>query len=72
MFLQRVGLEGADSANIGYLKAAMDSLAMDSKLKLCFGALDVGDDRRGVTGALLEILSGGRFVGIELQRNENG
>lgn len=72
MFRQRVGLEGADSANKGYLKEAMDSLAMESKLKTCFGALDVGDERRGVTGALFDIRRGGRLEAIELQRNENG
>ena len=29
-----------------------------------FGFLDVGDERGGVTGALFEILRGGRDVGI--------
>lgn len=38
----------------------MDSLAIDSHVGIGFGFLDVGDDRGGVTGALFDILRGGR------------
>lgn len=37
---------------------------MDSQVGIGLGFLDVGEDRGGVTGALLDILKGGRFVGM--------
>lgn len=42
---------------------------MDSQLGIGFGFLEVGEERGGVTGQLLEIRSGGRDEGIELRRN---
>lgn len=48
----------------------MDLLAMVSKVKVCLGSL-FGDDEGGVTGALLDILRGGRDEGIELRRKAN-
>lgn len=53
------------------LRADMDSLASVSKLKVCLGSL-VGDDRGGVTGALFDILRGGRAAGMALMRKANG
>lgn len=42
----------------------MDSLAIDSHVGIGLGFLDVGEDRGGVTGALFDILRGGRDAGI--------
>lgn len=67
----RFGLAGAEAAKKGIFKADMDSLASVSKLKVCFGTL-VGEERGGVTGALLDIRRGGRDEGIELRRKANG
>lgn len=67
----RVGLAGAEAAKKGMFKADMDCFARFSKVKVCFGTL-VGEDRGGVTGALLEIRREGRDDGIELRRNANG
>jgi hypothetical protein len=46
----------------------MDCLAMDSQLGIGLAFLEVGDDRGGVTGALLEIRRGGRDEGMALWR----
>lgn len=67
----RVGLAGAEAAKKGIFKADMDSLARVSKLKVCLGFL-VGEERGGVTGALLDIRSGVRDEGNEFKRNPNG
>lgn len=42
----------------------MDSLAIDSHKGIGLGFLDVGEERGGVTGALFDILSGGRDAGM--------
>lgn len=67
----RVGLAGAEAAKNGMFKADMDSLARASRLKVCIGSL-VGEERGGVTGALLEIRRGGRVEGMTFRRNANG
>lgn len=68
----RVGLAGAEAAKKGIFNADMDSFARVSKLKVCFGTL-VGEERGGVTGALLDIRRGGRDdEGNELRRKANG
>lgn len=52
------------------MKEAIDSLAMDSQLGIGLGLfLEVGDERGGVTGALLDIRSGGREEGMAFRRN---
>nr|GMC49125.1 Os03g0330900 [Ipomoea batatas] len=67
----RVGLVGAEAKN-GMLKADIDSLAKVSRLKICLGGALVGEEIGGVTGALLDILRGGRDEGMALRRNANG
>lgn len=67
----RVGLAGAEAAKKGMFKADMDSLAKVSRLKVCIGSL-VGDERGGVTGALLEIRRGGSVEGMTFRKNANG
>lgn len=47
-------------------------LPLPLPLPLLLPPLDVGEESKGVTGALFEILRGCRLVGMELQRNENG
>lgn len=52
----------------------MGSLVIiDSQLVFCMGGLEleVGDERGGVTGALLEIRRGGRDEGMALRRKAN-
>jgi hypothetical protein len=41
---------------------------MDSQMGIGLAVLEVGDDRGGVTGALLEIRRGGRDEGMALRR----
>lgn len=48
----------------------MDSLAMDSQLGIGLGFLEVGDERGGVTGALLEIRRAGRDDGMAFWRKD--
>lgn len=62
---RRVGLEGADTAKRGWRNEFKVSFERDSQSAFRFGPLEVGDERGGVTGALLDILRGGKFVGIE-------
>lgn len=69
---RRVGLEGADTANRGWRKQFNEPFERDSQSAFGFEALEVGDERGGVTGALLEILRGGKFVGIEAMFRRNG
>lgn len=42
---------------------------MASQLGIGLGFLEVGDESGGVTGALFEILRGGRDEGMALRRN---
>lgn len=42
---------------------AIEALAMESHVGIGLGFLEVGEDRGGVTGALFDILKGGRDVG---------
>ena len=44
----------------------------DSQSAFRFEPLDVGEESGGVTGALLDILRGGRFVGMEAMFRRNG
>lgn len=44
----------------------MDSLAIESHVGIGLGFLDVGEERGGVTGALFDILRGGREAGMTL------
>lgn len=63
----RAGLDGAEAKSGMLLRAEMDSM-----LKGSLGAL-VGEEIGGVTGALFDILRGGREEdGMELRRNANG
>lgn len=45
----------------------MDSLAIVSHVGIGLGFLEVGDERGGVTGALFDILRGGRDPGMALR-----
>lgn len=64
---RREGLEGAEVAKRGWRKEAWER---ESKLAL---RLEVrGEERGGVTGALLDILRGGRLAGIEVMLRMNG
>lgn len=69
---RRVGLEGADAAKRGWRKVAIDPLASDSQSGFCLGPLDVGEDRGGVTGALLEIRRRGRDDGMAARFRRKG
>lgn len=57
-------------AKRGCLKELREPLERDSKSAFRFELL--GEERGGVTGALLDILRGGRFVGIEVMFRMNG
>lgn len=68
----RVGLDGAEAAKRGCRKdcnAPADSIAQSG---FRFVPLEVGEERGGVTGALLEIRSGGREEGTEAKLQRNG
>lgn len=67
---RREGLDGAEVAKMGWRKELREPLERDSKSALRFELL--GEERGGVTGALLEILRGGRFVGMEVMLRMNG
>lgn len=69
---RRVGLDGAEAAKSGWRKELREPLERDSKSDFRFELLEVGDERGGVTGALLEILRGGRFAGIDVMLRING
>lgn len=73
-WLRRVGLEGADAAKRGWRRkeAETEPLDRDSQSGFRFGALDVGEERGGVTGALLEIRRGGREVGMAARFRRKG
>lgn len=62
---RRVGLEGADAANRGWRKEFNEPFEKDSQSDFGFEPLEVGDDRGGVTGALFDILRGGKLEGME-------
>lgn len=59
-----MGLDGAEAAKSGWWKECNGSLERDSQTGLGFEPR-VGEERGGVTGALLDIRSGGREEGME-------
>ena len=63
-WLRRVGLEGADAAKRVWRKASIEPLDRYSQSAFRLGPLEVGEDKGGVTGALLEIRRGGREEGM--------
>jgi hypothetical protein len=63
---------GADKAKGGWRKAFSEPLDRASQSGFLFEPLEVGEERGGVTGALLDILRGGRFVGMEAMLRRNG
>ena len=64
---RREGLEGAEVAKRGWRREA---LWRESKSAL---RLELrGEERGGVTGALLDILRGGRLAGMEVMLRMNG
>lgn len=67
---RREGLDGAEVAKRGCRKALKEPLEKGSKSAFRFELL--GEERGGVTGALLDILRGGRFVGMEVMLRING
>lgn len=56
---RRVGLDGAEAAKIGLMEEHNESLGIHSQRGFGFEFL-VGEERGGVTGALLEIRKRGR------------
>lgn len=64
-----MGLDGAEAAKRGCRR---EPPARDSQSGLGFGPREVGEESGGVTGALLEIRSGGRFAGIAAMLRRNG
>lgn len=68
----RVGLAGAEAAKRGCRKDCRVALARESQSGFRFEPLDVGEERGGVTGALFDILSGGRDVGMEARLRKKG
>ena len=69
---RREGLEGAETAKRGWRKELRVALESASKSAFRFEPLEVGEESGGVTGALLDILRGGRFVGMEVMLWMNG
>lgn len=57
---------------MGLGKDFNDMLERDSQSIFRFEPFEFGEETGGVTGALLEILKGGRFVGIEEMLRRNG
>ena len=54
---------GAEAAKRGWLNDAAEALAIDSHVGIMgLGFLEVGDEMGGVTGALFDILKGGRHM----------
>lgn len=71
-WLRRVGLEGAETAKKGCRKEFKEPLDKDSQSGFLFDPLEVGEERGGVTGALLDIRRGGRDVGMEARLRRKG
>lgn len=67
-----MGLAGAEAAKRGWQNEFWEPLKRDSQSSFRFEPLEVGDERGGVTGALLDILRVGRFVGMEVMLQRNG
>lgn len=64
---------GTDEAKTGRLKEEVYCLVKYSQSRLFFlGNFEVGEERGGVTGALLEIRRGGSDGGMELERKPKG
>lgn len=59
-------------AKRGWRNAFKEPLESSSQSGFGFEPLEVGDERGGVTGALFDILRGGRFVGMEAMLRRNG
>ena len=71
-WLRRVGLAGAEAAKCGWRNEFREPLERDSQSVFRFEPLEVGEESGGVTGALLDILRGGRFVGMEPMLRRKG
>lgn len=69
---RRVGLDGAEAAKRGWRKDCKEALERASQSGLRFEPLEVGEERGGVTGALLDIRRGGRDVGMEAKLRRKG
>jgi len=59
---RREGLEGAEVAKRGWRRESKSALRFELR----------GEERGGVTGALLDILRGGRLAGMEVMLRMNG
>lgn len=73
-FRRRVGLDGAEAAKIGWRVNELRDrhpFERDSQSGFLFELL-LGEDNGGVTGALLEIFSLGRFAGMDAMFWRNG
>lgn len=69
---RRVGLAGAEAAKRGWRNDCNDPLVRVSQSGFGFEPLEVGEERGGVTGALLEIRRGGREEDIEAKLQRKG
>jgi len=67
-----VGLDGAEAAKSGCWKECNGNLERDSQIGLGGFEPRVGEERGGVTGALLDIRRGGRVEGMEAKLWRNG
>lgn len=67
-----MGLEGAEVAKRGWRHEFREPLERDSQSALGLDPLEVGEESGGVTGALLDILRGGRLLGIAAMLRRNG
>lgn len=69
---RRPGLDGADAAKSAWLLQLKEALENNSQSAFRLEPLEVGEDRGGVTGALLEIRRGGREAGMEAKFRRKG
>lgn len=60
-----MGLAGAEAAKRGWRNGFNGPLENDSQSTFRFEPLEVGEERGGVTGALLEMRRAGRDEGME-------
>ena len=69
---QRLGLAGQEAAKRGWWNEFNEPLENDSQSALRFEPWEVGEERGGVTGALLDMRRGGRDEGMEAKLRRKG
>ena len=67
-----MGLDEAEVVNSGWRNEFREPLDRDSQSALRLDPLEVGEESGGVTGALLDILRGGRLLGMAAMLRRNG